>query len=110
MGLGKGFDDSAPIAALVPMKDVPSLDRGRIWLAVNGKTLQEADLSHMIWPVDALTSLISKSMALAPGDLIMTGTPAGVGAVVTGDVITGGVDGPGDHRNADWSPGAVNAL
>ena len=90
---GKAFDHSAPLAPLVPMAEVPSLTEGRIWLKVNGETKQEADLADLIWPVAEHVSILSRSMTLAPGDLIMTGTPAGVGAVVPGDVITAGIDG-----------------
>lgn len=93
---GKAFDQSAPIAPIVPIADVPSVETGRIWLAVNGETKQDADLSDLIWSVREHISILSKSMTLAPGDIIMTGTPAGVGAIVAGDVVTGGVDGLGE--------------
>jgi fumarylpyruvate hydrolase len=92
---GKAFDNSAPIAPIVPIADVPSVETGRIWLAVNGETKQDADLADLIWSVREHVSILSRSMALAPGDIIMTGTPAGVGAIVAGDVVTGGVDGIG---------------
>ncbi|SFS83578.1 fumarylpyruvate hydrolase [Sulfitobacter marinus] len=92
---GKAFDHSAPIAPIVPIADVPSVETGRIWLAVNGEIKQDADLADLIWSVREHVSILSRSMTLAPGDIIMTGTPAGVGAVVAGDVITGGVDGIG---------------
>jgi len=91
--MGKAFDRSAPMAPLSPLNDVPSLDKGRIWLAVNGEIKQEGDLGELIWSVKEHVSILSRSVALAPGDLIMTGTPAGVGPVVPGDVITGGVEG-----------------
>ena len=90
---GKAFDNSAPIAPIRPMAEVPSVEIGRIWLAVNGEMRQEADLRDMIWSVREHTATLSRAVTLAPGDIIMTGTPAGVGAVVPGDVITGGVDG-----------------
>lgn len=93
---GKAFDKSAPIAPIKPLAEVPSVEKGRIWLAVNGKVRQDADLSDLIWSVREHISILSHAMALAPGDVIMTGTPAGVGAVVTGDVITGGVEGIGE--------------
>lgn len=89
----KAFDQSAPIAPIVPIADVPSVEAGRIWLSVNGEQRQEADLSDMIWAVREHVAILSQAMVLAPGDIIMTGTPAGVGAVVPGDVLTGGVDG-----------------
>lgn len=89
----KAFDRSAPMAALKPAAEIASLARGRIWLAVNGTVRQDADLADLIWSVPETIAVLSRSIALAPGDLLMTGTPAGVGAVVAGDVITGGVDG-----------------
>lgn len=89
----KAFDQSAPIAAIKPIKTVPSVETARIWLAVNGEVKQDADLADLIWSVREHIATLSQGMALAPGDIIMTGTPAGVGAVVPGDVITGGVDG-----------------
>ena len=93
---GKAFDQSAPIGAIKPIAEVPSVENGRIWLAVNGEVRQDADISDLIWSVCEHISILSHSIAIAPGDIIMTGTPAGVGAVVTGDVITGGVDGIGE--------------
>ena len=89
----KAFDNSAPIAPILPIADIASVEKGRIWLAVNGEMKQEADLSDMIWSVREHTAALSRGVTLAPGDIIMTGTPAGVGAVEPGDVLTGGVDG-----------------
>ena len=93
---GKAFDESAPIGAIKRLADVPSVETGRIWLAVNGEVRQDADLSDLIWSVREHVSILSRSMHLRPGDLIMTGTPAGVGSVGPGDVITGGVEGIGE--------------
>ena len=91
----KGFDRSAPIAAITPAGDFdPS--KGRIWLTVDGQSKQQGDLAEMIWPVSDVISIISCSMELRPGDLIMTGTPAGVGPVIAGQRVRGGVDGLGD--------------
>ncbi len=92
---GKAFDHSAPIGPIKPIAEVPSLENARIWLAVNGETRQDADIADLIWSVAEHVSILSHAMTLAPGDLVMTGTPAGVGAVVPGDVMTGGVDGIG---------------
>ncbi|MGJ8546276.1 MAG: fumarylacetoacetate hydrolase family protein [Sulfitobacter sp.] len=92
---GKAFDQSAPMSAITPIADVLSVTQGRIWLSVNGTLRQEGDLADLIWSVREHVAILSRGMALAPGDLIMTGTPAGVAAVVPGDVITGGVDGIG---------------
>lgn len=90
---GKAFDRSAPIAPLVPIAEVPSLSSGRIWLAVNGATKQDADLADLIWSVREHVSILSRSMTLAPGDIVMTGTPAGVGPLLPGDEVTGGIEG-----------------
>lgn len=93
---GKAFDQSAPMSALVPIADVPDVTKGRIWLAVNGALRQDGDIKDMIWDVREHISILSQAMTLAPGDLVMTGTPAGVGAVGPGDVMTGGVEGIAD--------------
>lgn len=90
---GKAFDNSAPIAPIVPIADVPSLTEGRIWLSVNGEMRQDADLAELIWPVAEHVAILSRSIRLEPGDVIMTGTPAGVGAMRPGDVVKGGVAG-----------------
>lgn len=93
---GKAFDHSAPIAPIHPASKVGHLSKGRIWLAVNGKVKQDQDIADLIWSVPEIIAICSRSMALAPGDLIMTGTPAGVGAIVAGDKVTGGVEGLGE--------------
>ncbi|WP_299147423.1 fumarylacetoacetate hydrolase family protein [uncultured Tateyamaria sp.] len=101
----KAFDNSAPMAPLVPLSAITSLAQGRIWLAVNGETRQDADIADLIWDVREHISILSQAMTLAPGDLVMTGTPAGVGAVGLGDVITGGVDGIGTLKLTIDPPG-----
>ncbi|MEO0669026.1 MAG: fumarylacetoacetate hydrolase family protein [Pseudomonadota bacterium] len=93
---GKAFDHSAPMGPLVRLSEGVDLTAGRIWLAVNGELRQDADIADMIWPVLDHVAELSRSVALAPGDLVMTGTPAGVGAVNVGDVITGGISGIGE--------------
>ncbi|MEM6760849.1 MAG: fumarylacetoacetate hydrolase family protein [Pseudomonadota bacterium] len=93
--MSKGFDHSAPISPVMPVSQVPSLSQSRIWLSVNGTVRQDADIADMVWSVADLLAALSRAVTLAPGDLVMTGTPAGVGAVVPGDVITGGIDGIG---------------
>jgi fumarylpyruvate hydrolase len=93
---GKGFDRSAPCAPLVPVAAAGHLDKGQIWLAVNGEVKQDADLAELIWSVPEIIAIASRSMALQPGDLIYTGTPAGVGPIVRGDRVTGGIDGLGE--------------
>ncbi|WP_299733605.1 fumarylacetoacetate hydrolase family protein [uncultured Tateyamaria sp.] len=92
----KAFDQSAPMSAITPIAQVPSLSQARIWLAVNGEVRQDADIADLIWDVNEHIATLSQAMELAPGDLVMTGTPAGVGAVHAGDVMTGGVDGLGE--------------
>ncbi len=91
--MAKGFDDSAPIAQLVKLQDVKSLTNGSIWLNVNGDVRQSGDLAEMIWPVADCIAHLSNLVELAAGDLIMTGTPAGVSQLKPGDVVTAGVDG-----------------
>ena len=73
---------------------------GRIWLAVNGQVKQDSDISKLIWPVADIISIASRSMELQPGDIIMTGTPEGVGPVQRGEVMTGGIDGVGEIKIA----------
>ena len=94
--LGKAFDQSAPIAPLVPASRSGHPTRGRVWLTVNGKMKQEGDLADMIWSVPETIAHLSKYFELAPGDLVFTGTPEGVGPVVRGDTLTGGVEGLGE--------------
>lgn len=93
---GKGFDLSAPIAPLYPVERVGHPASGRIWLAVDGQVKQDSDITKLIWPVSDIIAIASKSMVLKPGDLIMTGTPEGVGPVNPGQIITGGIDGLGE--------------
>ena len=96
--MGKGFDQSGPIGLLVPAARIGHPARGRIALKVNGKIRQESDLTHLIWSVAETIAHLSRLVRLAPGDLIFTGTPAGVGAVVRGDVLEGMVEGVGTVR------------
>ncbi len=92
---GKGFDRSAPIAPLHPVSAVGHPSAGRIWLAVGGAVKQDSDIAKLIWPVPDIISIASRSMELQPGDLIMTGTPEGVGPLQRGDEVAGGIDGLG---------------
>jgi fumarylpyruvate hydrolase len=89
----KGFDESGPSTALAPVSRVGHLEKGAIWLKVNGVERQRGDLSDQIWPVKDVIAYISQSVKLKAGDLIFTGTPAGVGALSVGDVVNGGIDG-----------------
>ncbi len=97
---GKGFDLSAPVAPIHPVSEVGHPAKGRIWLAVDGQVKQDSDIAKLIWPVPDIISIASRSMELRPGDLIMTGTPEGLGPVRRGEVMTGGIDGLGGIRIA----------
>jgi fumarylpyruvate hydrolase len=92
----KGFDHAAPISAIRPVNEIGHPDSGRIWLSVNGEIRQDSDLNLQIWNVQEGIYHLSKLFELAPGDLIYTGTPEGVGPINPGDVITGGIDGIGE--------------
>jgi len=94
--MGKGFDQSAPITPIVPVAKLGHPTTGKIWVKVNGTVKQEADISDMIWNVPDTIAYLSGLVELAAGDLIYTGTPEGVGAVVAGDRLEGHVDGIGD--------------
>ena len=91
--VAKGFDHSAPISAIRPVSDGGHLSSGRIWLEVNGQARQDANLMELIWSVPEIVAELSTLFELQPGDLIFTGTPAGVGAVERGDSIVAGIDG-----------------
>ena len=95
--MGKGFDLSAPMGPLIPAAGFdPS--KGKIELRVNGRVTQTSDLAKLIWSVPEVIANLSQLVALAPGDLIMTGTPEGVAAVVRGDVLEGFVEGVGEVK------------
>lgn len=89
----KGFDASAPLTAITPVAHSGHLQRGRIWLEVNGELRQQGDLSELIWTVPEIIAELSTYYELAPGDLIYTGTPSGVRALRPGDRVRGGIDG-----------------
>lgn len=92
---GKAFDFSAPIAPIMPASECGHPTHGRIWLSVNGAIRQDADIAELIWTVPEIVSIASQSVRLKAGDIIMTGTPAGVGQLVVGDRAEGGIDGIG---------------
>jgi fumarylpyruvate hydrolase len=94
--IGKAFERSAPCSDLVPASGIGHPADGAIWLKVNGETRQEGDLNHMIWKVPEMIAYLSGLFELAPGDLILSGTPSGVGPVRRGDALHGHVDGIGD--------------
>lgn len=89
----KNFDQCAPISTVHTVEEVGHPDDRRIWLSVNGEVRQDGNLDELIWSVPEAIAEISTFCALAPGDLIFTGTPAGVGPIAPGDKVTGGVDG-----------------
>jgi len=91
--VGKAFDQSAPCGAVHLVSEVGHRDSGRIWLEVNGEPRQSGDLTELIWSVPEMISILSRYFKLMPGDLIYTGTPAGVGVLKRGDRVTGGVEG-----------------
>jgi len=91
--IGKGFDCSAPIGPITPAAQVPDIHQADITLQVNGVTRQHSQIACLIWSVAETIAELSKAWALQPGDLIFTGTPAGVGAVVHGDLLQGHIAG-----------------
>ena len=94
----KGFDQSAPISAIHRAEDIGHPSSGRIWLAVNDEIRQDAGLSELIWSVSESVAELSTLFELAPGDLLYTGTPAGVGPLNPGDEVTGGIEGIDEIR------------
>lgn len=91
----KGFDASGPVSELVIVEDCGWLDKGAISLTLNGEPRQRGDLSDMIWKVDEIIAELSTYYTLQAGDIIFTGTPAGVGAVNRGDVVVASIEGVG---------------
>ncbi len=91
--VGKAFEGSAPCGPLVPTSVCGHPNRGRIWLDVDGEQRQKGDLEQMIWKTAEVIAHLSTWFTLAPGDLIFTGTPSGVGPITRGNVMRGGVEG-----------------
>ena len=91
--IGKGFDFSAPIGPITPAAQAGDVANAAIWLQVNDTDRQRSTVNQLIWNIAETVAILSQAWELQPGDLIMTGTPEGVGAVVRGDVMAGGVDG-----------------
>ena len=94
--IGKAFDRSAPMGPIHKSADIGHPGKGRIWLRIGDATKQDSDLDNLIWSVPEIVSILSRSWELRPGDLIMTGTPEGVGPIAQGDVVLGGIDGLGE--------------
>jgi fumarylpyruvate hydrolase len=93
--IGKAFEHSAPMTDIVTVKDVGHLAKGAIRLKVNGEVKQDSNVDQLIWSVPEIIAHLSKTFELKAGDLIMTGTPAGVGAIKRGDVMEGYCEGIG---------------
>jgi len=91
--IAKAFERSAPIAAFVPAEEVGHPSEGRITLSVNGELRQEGDLNQMIWKVPEMIAYLSAYFTLAPGDVILSGTPSGVGPVLRGDSMEARIEG-----------------
>lgn len=92
---GKGFDQSAPLSMIQPATAAAPLVHAAIWLKVNGILRQQGNVADMIWNISEIIAELSTLFTLLPGDLVFTGTPAGVGAIERGDVLEGGIDGVG---------------
>ena len=90
--IGKSFDQSAPCGAIYPVAKVGHLSEGELQITVNGQVRQQSNLNLMVWDVPHIINHLSQQVRLEPGDLIYTGTPEGVSAVVAGDVMVGRID------------------
>lgn len=98
--IGKAFEHSAPCTAISPASEIGHPSAGAVWLKINGETRQEGDLNQLIWKIPEMISYLSELFELHAGDIILTGTPSGVGPVQRGDVMHGHVAGVGDlHVN-----------
>jgi fumarylpyruvate hydrolase len=96
--IGKAFERSAPVGPLHPVTKTGHLSAGRIALTVNGRLRQEGDLGQMIWKVPEVIACLSDYFELAAGDIILTGTPSGVGPVLRGDVLEASIAALGTLR------------
>lgn len=102
--IGKSFDHSAPCGALQPALKIGHPTKGKIWLSVNGTARQKGDLTELIWSVPEIIAKLSQQVSLGAGDIIMTGTPAGVAMLSPGDAIECGIDGVGMLRVSIGKP------
>lgn len=96
--VGKAFESAAPCSEIVPATEIGHPTKGAVWLKVNGELRQKGDLDQLIWKVPEMISYLSGLFELRAGDLIFSGTPAGVGPVKSGDSLQGGVEGVGELR------------
>ena len=97
--MAKGFDRSAILSPIRRVADIGHPSAARIWLSINGAIRQDGDIADMIWPIADIIAELSTYVELQPGDLIYTGTPAGVGRIAPGDLVEGGIDGIGTIAN-----------
>lgn len=96
--IGKAFEMSAPAGPIMPVSEVGHPDQGDIWLKINGELKQSGDLNQMIWKTAEMIHILSTLFTLQAGDVILTGTPSGVGPVQRGDKIHGHIAGVGDMQ------------
>ncbi|MBA2963297.1 MULTISPECIES: fumarylacetoacetate hydrolase family protein [Ramlibacter] len=96
--IGKSFEESAPTGPVTPAAQAGDIENAEIWIQVNGKDRQRSTVTKLIWNLGEIIEHLSAAWELAPGDLIFTGTPEGVAAVVAGDTLVGGVGGIGELR------------
>lgn len=96
--IGKGFDHSAPIGPITPAAQAGDVAHAEIYVQVNGNDRQRSNVSQLIWNIAETIEYLSAAWELQPGDLIYTGTPEGVGAVVAGDTLVGAVSGLGELK------------
>jgi fumarylpyruvate hydrolase len=94
--VGKAFEYASPCSEIVPASQIGHPDQGAVWLRVNGELRQQGDLNQLIWKVPEIIAYLSGLFTLAPGDLIYSGTPSGVGPTVPGDFLHGAVAGVGE--------------
>lgn len=97
--VSKSLDHGAPISPIQPAAEIGHPNAGRIWLSVNGALRQQGDLGEILFPVAEVIHGLSRYFELKAGDLIFTGTPAGVGPLLPGDVVEAGIDGVGTLRH-----------
>lgn len=96
--IGKGFEQSAPIGPITPVSKAGDASKAEIFLQVNGEDRQRSTVAKLIWNLGEIVEHLSAAWELQPGDLIFTGTPEGVAAVVAGDTLVGGIAGLGELR------------
>ena len=101
---GKDFDQAAPVGPVTPAAKIGHPAKGKLWLKVNGTVRQDSNIDQMIWSIPDQIAFLSQYYTLEAGDLIMTGTPAGVGAAKPGDELVAGIDSLGELRVSILAP------